>query len=357
MTLQAQAPTKAPETRAAPGELRATGDDGIIEGYAAVWNTVDDYNSSFQRGCFAKTIQERGTRVKVLWDHEELIGKPLELREDDHGLFVRAQLVLSVARAREVFDMVKAGVVDTFSFAFRTVKDKWVDGTRIITEAMLKEVSPVAFEANSAAKITGVRSMPNVNEKRSQDYQVTYAQHELGNRGSLILGALFRTLDDVWWSGLEGEELTGLISETLEQFGAMYTLYAADMVAARQREQRGTAVQCEMRKFLSQSQQTPEQLAATTPLTLAEVRSLLDGTPCVDPAKAEAALPESVRVALQADRTSKVEALFAELRAGFLPAELSRLRGLLPQEGEAPHAATLSAVSSMIAELRLNFKR
>lgn len=344
------------EVRSAQGELRAAGEDGIIEGYAAVWNTVDDYNSSFQRGCFAKTLQERGDRIKVLWDHEELIGKPIEIREDDRGLFVRAQLVLSVAKAREVYDMAKAGVVDTFSFAFRTVKDKWVDGVRVITEAMLKEVSPVAFEANSAAKITGVRSMPNQSEQRSQEYKATYELYELSQRGQLILSALYRTLDDIWYGGAGNEELREKIAAALEQFGAHYSLYADEMVAAQQREQRASALQHEMRKFLSESKQTPEQLAAATSLTLAEVRSLLDGTPQVEPAKVES-LPEPVRAAFQSERMLKVEALFNELRAGFLPAELARLRGLLPQESENPHAAAVQAVSKMITDLRSGFVR
>jgi len=85
-------------------ELRADDSEaGIIEGYIAVWGTVDSYNSSFQQGCFKKTIENRMNKIKVLWNHdtEQPIGKLTEIREDDHGLFVRAQLITDVNKASE----------------------------------------------------------------------------------------------------------------------------------------------------------------------------------------------------------------------------------------------------------------
>jgi HK97 family phage prohead protease len=335
------------EYRSCSGELRASGDEGIIEGYAAVWGTVDSYNSTFQRGCFTKTLQERGSRVKVLWNHEDtVIGKPEELREDDHGLFVRLKLVLNVNKAREVYELVKAGAIDTFSFGFNTVKDKWIDGRRTITEVRLMEVSPVIFEANSAAVITGVRSMPD--ELRAEKYAETYAQYELGRRGDLILSALYRTLDDIWWGGADGEEVRSLVNEALTEFTGMYTAYTSDLLARQERDKRGNKVQAEIRSYLSEVKMTPEQLAATTVLTLDEVRSLLAGQPAVDKAKLQE-LPDELRAAVEAERAAKVEALCAELRSGLAPAEVARIRGLLPVEEPDATAAILNQLASFRA--------
>jgi HK97 family phage prohead protease len=316
------------------GELRAesTGAEGIIEGYVTVWGVIDSYKSSFQRGAFTKTLQERGNRVKVLWNHEdEVIGKPIEIREDDKGLFARIQLVMGVPKAREVFELVKAGAIDTFSFGFRTVKDKWVDGVRVITEVMLMEVSPVIFEANDSAVITGVRNMKI--EKRDQEYQATYAKYELGQRGSLIMNSLYRTLDDIWYSSLNSDEVRTKINDALTQFSGMYSSYTDEMLQMQQRDIRGTPVQMTLRKHLMDSASTPENFAANTSFTVEEVRSLLDGqTVEVDPAKL-ADLPEEVRKAIIADRASKIEVLCNELRRGQLdPAEVARIRGLLPQD-------------------------
>lgn len=326
-----------PEKRSYHGDLRAAAEEGIIEGYAAVWNTVDSYDSTFQRGAFTKTLQERGHRVKILWNHEdEVIGKPLEIREDDKGLFVRAQLVLSVPKAREVYDLVKAGAIDTFSFGFRTIKDKWVNSVRTITEVMLLEISPVIFEANNNAVITGVRAMDEA-EKRSKMYKESYGEYELMTRGGLIMTALHRTLDDIWYGSADGEEVRSLVQSALADFTTMYTAYTDDLIAMQSRDLRGSMVQIATRKYLSKVEKTPEQLAASTSLTLDEIRSLLDGKPAVDESKYQD-LPQDVQEAIQAERIAKVDQLCEELRSGLQPEEVSKIKSLLPNDEQATEA-------------------
>lgn len=338
------------------GELRAAPDDeGVIEGYATVWNTIDAYNSSFQRGCFTKTLQERGSRVRLLWNHEEtVIGKPLELREDDRGLWVRAKLVLSVPKAQEVYELIKAGAIDTFSFGFRTIKDKWVDGVRVITEVALFEVSPVIFEANSAAAITGVRNMPTPTdiEKRNQDYLATYSAYEIGRRGDLILSALYRTLDDIWYSDLQGEEVRSKVDGALTQFGDMYRAYTDDLLGMQKRSVSDNVVKNETRKYLTENGLTAETLAATTVLTLDEVRSLQAGQPAVETSKLSL-LPEGLRKAIAAHRASKVEQLCSELRQGLEEPEVTRIRGLL---GEPEALSNADAIIDALTNIRGSFK-
>lgn len=338
--------------RSYQGELRAlSGDDeGIIEGYAAVWNTVDSYNSTFQRGAFTKTLQERGRRVKILWDHkEEVIGRPIEIKEDDHGLFVRAQLVLGVPKAREVFELVKAGAIDTFSFGFRTVKDKWVNGVRTITEVMLMEVSPVIFEANSSAVITGVRNMDN--EKRDQDYKSTYEGYELHRRGDLIMSSLYRTLDDIWYSELSGEDIRSKVGEALSSFSQMYSAYTDELVGMQQRSVANNPIKLAIRKHLSDNNLTADQMAASSSFTVDEIRSLLDGKSTVDQSKVQD-LPEEVQKAVKAERANKVEILCDELRGQLDFAEVARIRGLLPKD-EPEFAST---IVQQLAEFRATLK-
>lgn len=140
------------------GEVRATGDDGEFEGYIAVWGTVDTYNSEFRPGAFDKTLRERGDRIKVFFNHQMLVGKPLEIREDDYGVFVRGKLNLNVGAAADVYSFMKDGTLDTLSFGFKTVRQQYVRGVRQITEVKLFEFGPVVFEANPQAQITNVRS-------------------------------------------------------------------------------------------------------------------------------------------------------------------------------------------------------
>lgn len=342
--------TAAEEFRSFSGaELRVVGEEGIIEGYVAVWNMVDDYKSMFQRGCFAKTLAERWSRVKVLWNHgDDVIGKPLELREDDHGLFFRGQLVLGVEKAREAFELIKATAIDTFSFGFSTVRDKWVDGVRVITEVKLFEVSPVIFEANPAAQITGVRGMST--EKRDQAYQATYAAMELGRRGDLIMSALYRTLEDCWYSNLTGDDLRAKVAAATTEFGAMYLAFVDEMISNERRATRDGTFTHELRLHMQAAAQTPEAFAAATAFTLDEVRAMLEGRLML-PASKIGFLPEATRAAYIKARTERAEALFTELRAGFGAAEMDRLRGLLPPP-EVPHASAIESLVQSVADFR-----
>lgn len=345
------------ERRSWQGEFRASGEEGVIEGYVTKWGTVDSYGSTFERGCFAKTLQERGGRVKVLWNHDEdeLIGKPLELREDDVGLFARIQLVMPVQRAREAFELAKAEALDSFSFGFRTIKDAWVDGVRRIKEVALYEVSPVVFEANSNALITGVRTMHNENEIRAEDFAATYNQVEMSRRHRVLMDALEWTLMDIFW----GEDAyTAAIGPKMEaalsQFSAAYQQYVAEYIAQwTDTEERSRPEQNElarlMRDTLSTRKATPEQLAATTALTVAEVRTLMRGDTV--PAEKLADLPDEIRKAASRRRVERLESLCTELRAGGLSdAERTRLMNLINPHSESRGAA-VDVVGDVLAQL------
>lgn len=328
------------EYRSSVCEVRASEEEGIIEGYVAVWNTVDSYNSTFQRGCFTKTIQERGARIKLLWNHkEEVIGKLLELREDDHGLFVRAKLTLTVQRGRETFELIKDAAIDTFSFGFRTIKDKWVGAVRHITEVALFEISPVIFEANENAAITGVRNMPTDQELRAQEYHETYANIELNRRRYMIMAALEYTLDDIFYGEAEAAMLHAKVEDCLTKFSASFLQFVSDYIAATDEQRASTFDQRKLafRNHLKSLNKTPEQFAATTEFNIDEVRALLQGNLAeVAPAKV-ATLPEEVRQALAQSRAERVELLCSELRAGLSEAERDRINGLLnPPVAVAP---------------------
>lgn len=333
------------EFRQSCGEFRAAGEEGVIEGYVTKWGTIDDYNSTFERGCFAKTLKERGARVKVLWNHleNELIGKPLELREDDIGLFARLKLVLPVQRGMEAYELAKAEALDSFSFGFRSIKDAWVDGVRRIKEVALYEVSPVVFEANENALITGVRSMHNVpNEYRAEDFAQTYADMDLARRHYLLMNVLDETLSDIWWKEGSPDMAKAKVADCLAKFSAAYTQYAEELTATWTNEMRATPEANELtravRETLIAGDNSPERIAATTSLTLDEVRGLLRGGVGIAQSKL-AELPEEVRKAYARRRAEAMEQVCSELRAGMAPAERTRLAGLLgiaPDEPAAP---------------------
>lgn len=148
------------------GEIRAVNDEGVFEGYIAVWGSTDAYNSRFAKGAFKKTLQERGDKIKVFYNHEQLVGRSLEIREDDYGVFVRGKINLEVPAGQEAFAFMKDGTLDGLSFGFRAIKQRYVEGVREITEVKLYEYGPVVFPANDDAAITDVRNDSGPTEYR-----------------------------------------------------------------------------------------------------------------------------------------------------------------------------------------------
>lgn len=70
-------------------------ESGIFSGYAAVYGNIDSGGDIIEPGAFTKTIAEGWERVKILALHNDCwlpIGRPLELREDSNGLFIKAKI-------------------------------------------------------------------------------------------------------------------------------------------------------------------------------------------------------------------------------------------------------------------------
>lgn len=78
------------------------------------------------------TILERFDRIEIWWEHksDEPIGHLLELREDDHGLFVRAVLSTDTPRGQEVAAWLKTGVITDLSIGFDVIKINRIETAR-----------------------------------------------------------------------------------------------------------------------------------------------------------------------------------------------------------------------------------
>lgn len=148
-------------------------DDGLnLEGYAAVFGAPTEINShegvfteQIARGAFKRSL---GQRTPVLqFDHGQhpLIGSmPIgvirSIREDEHGLKVKARLSDNWL-IQPVRDAIRDGAIDGMSFRFRVIRDKWQkhgdSSLRTIQEVELFEAGPVVWPAYSQTTV-GVRS-------------------------------------------------------------------------------------------------------------------------------------------------------------------------------------------------------
>lgn len=134
-------------------------DQGMIEGYGAVFDTVDNGNDIVAQGAFTRSLQS-GRKVKMLLQHDpsDVIGVWDELAEDGNGLRVKGRILTSIAKAREAHELVKAGALDGLSIGYRAVKSMDRNGKRVILQADLWEVSLVTFPMNEAARIDAVKA-------------------------------------------------------------------------------------------------------------------------------------------------------------------------------------------------------
>lgn len=136
--------------------------NGEFSGHAAVFGNVDDGGDVIEKGAFIKTIAEDFHRMKLFFQHNDCdlpIGKPLELREDEKGLFIRG-MVSDTQKGRDIKTLLKDGVLDELSIGYEAVSyDMDEQGIRHLREVKLYEVSIVTFAMNEQATIDEVKSL------------------------------------------------------------------------------------------------------------------------------------------------------------------------------------------------------
>ena len=143
---------------------------GEFSGYAAVFGNVDSGGDVIEKGAFTKTIAEDFARIKILSQHNSYdlpIGKPLELREDEKGLYIRGK-ISDTQTGRDIRTLLKDGVLAELSIGYDAVAFDYDSetGIRHLKEIKLWEVSIVTWAMNDQAQIDGVKSL--VEELRTE---------------------------------------------------------------------------------------------------------------------------------------------------------------------------------------------
>lgn len=149
-------------------DVKAVGEDGVIEGYASAFGVVDSYNEVVEPGAFTASMvdaRRKGRSIKMLWQHDP--GQPIgvwdDLAEDSKGLWVKGRILKDASRlAAEAYGLLKGGALDELSIGYRTVQtapDEDRQGVLKLLKLDLREVSLVTFGAlGRAARITDVKS-------------------------------------------------------------------------------------------------------------------------------------------------------------------------------------------------------
>ena len=149
--------------------------EGQFTAYASTFNGVDSYKDTILPGAFEDTLATRKQPVRMFWQHDPsvVIGKWLDLREDDKGLLAVGELTPHNTHAENAYASLKHGAIDSLSIGFRIPaggsKDKQKDCDcadtdwcmhfpgRDISKIDLIEISPVSLPADNNAHVSAIK--------------------------------------------------------------------------------------------------------------------------------------------------------------------------------------------------------
>lgn len=140
-------------------EFKAGG-EGKFHAVANAYGVKDSYNEIVDPGCFKRSLDQRGPKRVLLWQHnpDNPIGSGLH-GETPNALEVDGQLNLKVQRGAECYELLKAGDIDSMSIGYTVLRDAFDDdGVRHLVEGKLWESSPVTFPANELSLVDAVKA-------------------------------------------------------------------------------------------------------------------------------------------------------------------------------------------------------
>lgn len=141
-----------------------------ISGYAAVFGNKDKAGDILIKGCFSKSIQDRGPessandKIIVLWMHDmnEPIGRLTVLYEDDKGLYFEAPID-DVPRGNQAIKQLESGTLNQFSIGYQYVWENCeYDAEKdafMVKEVKLYEISVVSIGCNGETEYLGLKSI------------------------------------------------------------------------------------------------------------------------------------------------------------------------------------------------------
>ena len=137
---------------------------GFFSGYASVFGGVDSHGDTVMPGAYMNTLEMRKRPVQMRWNHfGEVIGKWLDIRETDKGLWVEGELTPGHSKAEDVYASLKHGAISGLSIGYRPIKSMPNEtGGLDLHEIDLVEISVVESPADLAAEIGDVKSAIDV---------------------------------------------------------------------------------------------------------------------------------------------------------------------------------------------------
>lgn len=147
---------------AIPLEIKALG-KREFEGHGSVFGNTDLGGDVVMPGAFSRTLAKHRTEgnwPQMFWMHNpsQVPGKWLEMSEDENGLRVKGVLA-DTPLGNEIHTLLTMDAVRGLSIGYQVTDDEWKDdGTRLLKEVELWEVSVVSLPMNPLAQVAHAKS-------------------------------------------------------------------------------------------------------------------------------------------------------------------------------------------------------
>ena len=199
-------------------------EDGEFEGYASVFGERDQGDDIVLAGAFSESLRKRpAEKIKLLWQHNtnEVIGKWLEMREDQRGLYCKGKLFLGVQKAKECLELMREGAVDGLSIGFRTLVDEYdrQNGVRRLLKVDLREVSVVTFPMLESAIVALVKGDQLPSEREFERWLVREAGFSAKQAKGIIANGFKSLLNERDAGSSDVSSLKQAVRELSSAFG------------------------------------------------------------------------------------------------------------------------------------------
>jgi len=124
-----------------------------IYGYAAIYNNIDSDHDVILKGAVSNLHEQ----FYLFWQHDlkQKIGNIEAIREDDRGLFIKANIWNNHPDAKQINSLIRNHIVTGLSIGFKPLRTKIIKSKRmrLINLLHLYEISVVTNPANILSQI------------------------------------------------------------------------------------------------------------------------------------------------------------------------------------------------------------
>lgn len=151
-------------------------------GYASKFNGIDAYGDMIMPGAYADTLKERQRPILMKRNHfEGVVGKWINIKEDDVGLWVEGELTPGHSLAQDTYALLKHGAISGLSIGYFVDDEEPMTGSgavRLLKKITLSEISIVDSQADAQANVMVVKDASSLKEIEAMLRMKGFSQSE-----------------------------------------------------------------------------------------------------------------------------------------------------------------------------------